>query len=56
VSGPSRNARKDALDLYEKELAILVTVGHSLDDHYSIFYSFQLTGVHRPANPTVDAR
>jgi hypothetical protein len=53
--GSSRITGKDALDLHEKELAIPVTVRHSLDDLYSIVYPFQLTGVHRPANPAHDA-
>lgn len=53
--GSSRITGKDALDLHEKELAISVTVRHSLDDLYSIVYPFQLTGVHRPANPAHDA-
>jgi hypothetical protein len=53
--GSSRIAGKDALDLHEKEFAIPVTVRHLLNDLYSIVYSFQLTGVHRPANPAHDA-
>ena len=53
--GSSRITGKDALDLHEKELAISVTVRHSLDDLYSIVYPFQLAGVHRPANPAHDA-
>ena len=53
--GSLRSTGKDALDLHEKELAIPVTVRHSFDDLYSIIYSFQLTGVHRPANPADDA-
>lgn len=55
INGYSRITGKDALDLHEKELAIPVTVGHPLDDLYSIVYSFQLTRVHRPANPAHDA-
>ena len=54
-NGSSRITGKDALDLHEKELAIPVTVRHPFDDLYSIIYSFQLTGVHRPANPADDA-
>lgn len=46
---------KDALDFHEKELTVPVTVRHPLDDLYSIVYPFQLTGVHRPANPAHDA-
>jgi hypothetical protein len=53
--GSSRITGKDALDLHEKEFAIPVTVRHPFDDLYSIVYSFQLTGVHRPANPAHDA-
>ena len=53
--GSSRITGKDALDLHEKEFAIPVTVRHPFDDLYSIIYSFQLTRVHRPANPTDDA-
>jgi len=53
-NGSSRITGKDALDLHEKQLAIPVTVRHSLDDLYSIVYSFQLTGVHRPAHPAHD--
>jgi hypothetical protein len=55
IFGSSRITGKDALDLHEKELAVSVTVRHPLDDLYSIVYSFQLTGVHRPANPAHDA-
>ena len=54
-NGSSRIVGKDALDLHEKEFAVPVTVSHSLDDRYSIVYSFQLTGVHWPANPAHDA-
>lgn len=53
--GSSRITGKDALDLHEKEFAIPITVRHPLDDLYSIVYSFQLTRVHRPANPADDA-
>lgn len=52
--GASRIAGKDALDLHEKELAIPVTIRPSLDNLFSIVFSFQLTGWHRPANPADD--
>lgn len=53
--GSSQITGKDALDFHEKELAIPVTVRHPLDHLYSIVYSFQLAGMHRPANSAHNA-
>jgi hypothetical protein len=56
LKGSTRITGKDAPDLHEKELAIPVTVHHPFDDLYSIFYLFQLTGVHRSVNAAQDGK